>query len=166
MRRLATPADQDRVYDIYMHPDVVHYLGFDPMPREAFAKVFVPLFESGGFYVYEDEGVVQGFYKIQRHLGRAAHVAYLGTLAVAPEVKGSGLARRMVREAIDKLIASGIRRIELTVEADNPRAIAFYERCGFEYEGTQRAAYKRAGEEHFVDELMFGLLPGSGPASA
>ena len=55
---------------------------------------FEPLFESAGFYVFEDDGVVQGFYKVQRHLGRAAHVAYLGTLAVAPEVRGSGLARR------------------------------------------------------------------------
>ena len=25
MRRLAIPADQQRVYDIYMHPDVVPY---------------------------------------------------------------------------------------------------------------------------------------------
>ncbi|NIU60560.1 MAG: GNAT family N-acetyltransferase, partial [Pseudomonas stutzeri] len=50
MRRLAIPADQQRVYDIYMHPDVVPYLGFDPMPREAFGKVFEPLFESGSFY--------------------------------------------------------------------------------------------------------------------
>ena len=71
MRRLAIPADQQRVYDIYMHPDVVPYLGFDPMPREAFGKVFEPLFESGSFYVFEEHGQLQGFYKVQRHLGRA-----------------------------------------------------------------------------------------------
>ncbi|AWM61176.1 GNAT family N-acetyltransferase [Stutzerimonas stutzeri] len=166
MRRLAIPADQQRVYDIYMHPEVVPYLGFDPMPRAAFGKVFEPLFESGSFYVYEHAGVVQGFYKVQRHVGRAAHVACLGTLAVAPEVKGSGLARQMMQEVLDKLAASGIRRVELTVEADNPRAIAFYEHFGFVHEGTQRAAYKRARDEGFVDELMYGLLlsPGRGPA--
>jgi len=166
MRRLATPADQQRVYDIYMHPDVERYLGFDPMPREHFGKVFEPLFESAGFYVFEDDGVVQGFYKVQRHLGRAAHVAYLGTLAVAPEVRGSGLARRMMQEALAKLAASGIRRVELTVEADNPRAIAFYERFGFAHEGTQRAAYKRSSDEGFVDELMYGLLLGPGRVPA
>jgi len=124
MRRLAIPADQQRVYDIYMHPDVVPYLGFDPMPREAFGKVFEPLFESGSFYVFDEHGQVQGFYKVQRHLGRAAHVAYLGTLAVSPQAKGSGLARRMMQDALDRLAASGIRRVELSVEADNPRAIA------------------------------------------
>ena len=160
MRRLATPADEQRVYDIYMHPDVERYLGFDPMPREHFGKVFEPLFESAGFYVFEDDGVVQ------RHLGRAAHVAYLGTLAVAPEVRGSGLARRMMQEALAKLAASGIRRVELTVEADNPRAIAFDERFGFAHEGTQRAAYKRSSDEGFVDELMYGLLLGPGRVPA
>ena len=58
----------------------------------------------------------------------------------------------------DRLAASGIRRVELSVEADNPRAIAFYQRFGFVHEGTQRAAYKRAGEDGYVDELMYGLL--------
>ncbi|MFL9815073.1 GNAT family N-acetyltransferase [Stutzerimonas sp. VN223-3] len=158
MRRLATPADFDRVYDIYMHKEVVPFLGFDPMPREGFGKVFDPLFESGCFYVYEVGGCVQGFYKAQRHLGRAAHVAYLGTLAVAPQVKGSGIARTMMGDALSRLRNAGITRVELTVEADNPRAIAFYERFGFIHEGTQRAAYKRASDESCVDELMYGLL--------
>jgi len=158
MRRLATPKDIDRVYDIYMHEDVVPFLGFDPMPREAFGKVFDPLFDSGCFYVYELAGQIQGFYKAQRHVGRAAHVAYLGTLAVAPGMKGQGVARAMLEDAIARLSRAGIKRIEFTVEADNPRAIAFYERSGFHYEGTQRAAYKRASDDGYVDELMYGLL--------
>ena len=101
--------------------------------REAFGKVFEPLF-NGSFYVFEEHGQLQGFYKVQRHIGRAAHVAYLGTLAVAPQAKGSGLARRMMQDALDRLAASGIRRVELSVEADNPRAIAFYQRFGFVHE--------------------------------
>lgn len=158
MRRLVTPADFDRVYDIYMHDEVVPYLGFDRMPREAFGRVFDPLFDSGCFYVYELEHRVQGFYKAQRHIGRAAHVAYIGTLAVAPEVKGRGVARAMFEDAIARLRRAGIRRVELTVEADNLRAIAFYQRFGFSHEGTQRAAYKRADDDGYVDELMYGLL--------
>ncbi len=158
MRRLVNPADFNRVFDIYMHEAVVPYLGFDPMPREAFSKVFNPLFESGCFYVYEVNGEVMGFYKAQRHLGRAAHVAYLGTLAVAPEAQGCGIAGSMLKDALTRLRSAGVTRVELTVEADNPRAIAFYERLGFIHEGTQRAAYKRASDEDYVDELMYGLL--------
>ena len=158
MRRLVSPVDFDRVFDIYMHEAVVPFLGFDPMPREAFGKVFEPLFESGCFYVYEVDGEVMGFYKAQRHLGRAAHVAYLGTLAVSPEAQGHGVAGLMLQDALAKLRSAGVTRVELTVEADNPRAIAFYERLGFVYEGTQRAAYKRASDEGYTDELMYGLL--------
>ena len=102
------------------------------MPREAFGKVFEPLF-SGSFCVFE-AWAGTGLLQVQRHLGRAAHVAYLGTLAVAPQAKGSGLARRMMQDALDRLAASGIRRVELSVEADNPRAIAFYQRFGFVHE--------------------------------
>lgn len=158
MRRLVTPADFDRVYHIYMHEAVVPFLGFDPMPQDAFAKVFDPLLESGCFFVFEIKGRIQGFYQVQRHLGRAAHVAYLGTLAVAPEVQGQGIASAMMEEALARLRSAGITRVELAVEADNPRAIAFYERLGFVHEGTQRAAYKRAGDDAFVDELLYGLL--------
>lgn len=158
MRRLAVPTDFDRVYDIYMHEAVVPFLGFDPMPREAFGKVFDPLFESGCFYVFEVEGRVQGFYQARRHLGRAAHVAYLGTLAVAQQAQGSGIASAMMDDALAHLRNAGIARVELTVETDNPRAIAFYERFGFVLEGIQRAAYKRACEDRYVDELMYGLL--------
>jgi len=158
MRRLVAPTDFDRVYDIYMHESVVPFLGFDPMTREAFAKVFDPLFESGCFYVYEVDGEVMGFYKAQRHVGRTAHVAYLGTLAVAPEAQGRGIAMGMMQDALARLQRAGITRVELTVEADNPRAITFYERLGFVHEGTQRAAYKRASDTGYVDELMYGLL--------
>ena len=158
MRRLVTPADFDRVHDIYMDAHVVRYLGFDPMPREAFARVFDPLFDSGCFYVYEVDTRVQGFYQVQRHRGRAAHVAYLGTFAVAPDVQGQGVARAMMTDALARLRQAGIRRVELLVEADNPRAIAFYEGFGFRHEGTQRAAYKRASEPGYIDELMYGLL--------
>ncbi|WP_417778203.1 GNAT family N-acetyltransferase [Stutzerimonas xanthomarina] len=158
MRRLVVPADYDRVYDIHMHESVVPFLGFDPMPREAFGKVFDPLFESGCFYVYEVDGEVMGFYKAQRYVGRATHVAYLGTLAVAPEAQGRGIAVAMMKDAISRLWRAGITRIELTVEADNHRAIAFYEHLGFVHEGTQQAAYKRASDTGYVDELMYGLL--------
>jgi len=158
MRRLVNPTDFDRIYDIYMHDTVVPFLGFDPMPREAFGKVFDPLFESGCFYVFEVEGRIQGFYQVRRHLGRAAHVAYLGTLAVAPEAQGRGIAGQMMADALARLRNAGITRIELSVEADNRRAIAFYERFGFSCEGVQRAAYKRACDADFTDELMYGLL--------
>jgi RimJ/RimL family protein N-acetyltransferase len=46
------------------------------------------------------------------------------------------------------------------VEADNPRGIAFYRKLGFEREGVQRRAYKRAAESAYVDEVMMVKFAG------
>jgi putative acetyltransferase len=162
MRRLAAPSDFEAIYAIYMHAEVIPFLGFDPMPREDFKAVYEALLASQCFYVVEVGGRVRGFYKASRQEGRAAHVAYLATLAVAPDVKGSGLARAMIEDAIAILRQEGVSRIELTVEVDNPRGIAFYKKLGFEQEGTLRAAYKRSSDNDYVDQFfMAHVLPPS-----
>jgi RimJ/RimL family protein N-acetyltransferase len=160
MHRLATLADVDAVYLIYMDKDVIPYLGFDPMPRGDFLPVLEQLVATKSFYVVEHEGRIPGFYRASRHLGRARHVAYLGTLAVAPEARGTGLAQSMIEGAIERLHSEGVVRVELMLEADNPRALRFYSKLGFELEGTMRRAYKRSSDSHYVDEFfMAKLLP-------
>ena len=143
-----------------MHPAVVPYLGFDPMDKDAFAELFDDFVASQGFFVFEEAGAIRGFYRAARHAGRARHGAYLGPLAVAPEEHGTGLAMRMMTDAIERLAAIGVSRVELMVEVDNPRAIAFYRKLGFVEEGRMRGAYKRADERDYVDELFLAkLLP-------
>jgi len=158
MHRLATLADLDAVYSIYMHNDVIPYLGFDPMPRPDFVKVLRDLVASQSFYIVEHSGRVQGFYRTSRYEGRERHVAYLGTFAVAPEARGTGLARSIIETAISRLHSEGVTRIELTLEADNPRALSFYRKVGFELEGTRRSAYKRSSDAHYVDQLFMAML--------
>ena len=137
-----------------MDEGVLPFLGHDPMALEAFRTVFNGLLAAGHFYVVEREGKVAGFYRITQFEGRARHVAQLGTLAVDPKFQGTGLARDMVKTAIDQMRTLGIRRAELQAEADNPRALAFYRKLGFEPEGVQRRAYRRAGEPTDIDEVM------------
>lgn len=156
--RLATLADFEAVYSIYMADEVIPYLGFDPMPRPSFLGVMQGLIASRSFYVVEREGRVRGFYRASIGDGRACHVARLGTLAIAPEEQGSGLARSMIEAAIATLHADGVTRIELTVEADNPRAQRFYGKLGFEIEGRMRCAYKRSGDSGYVDQLLMARL--------
>jgi len=59
---------------------------------------------------------------------------------------------------LTRLRAEGVRRLELMLEADNPRALRFYEKQGFEFEGRLRAAYRRSHEDHDVDELLMARL--------
>jgi RimJ/RimL family protein N-acetyltransferase len=158
MRRLATPEDLHTVFAVYMHEKVVPFLGYDPMPLEDFRPIFQALVDSGCFFVYEREGRVAGFYRATRYPGRVQHVACLGTLAVDPTFHGQGIARAMVSEAIDTLKAAGVKRIELFAESDNAPALRFYEKLGFEREGTLRKFYKRAGDAGYVDEYVMALL--------
>jgi putative acetyltransferase len=64
----------------------------------------------------------------------------------------------MLADAIERLKAEGVRRIELYAESDNTRALRFYEKLGFVHEGTLREFYKRADEPHYVDEYVLGLV--------
>jgi putative acetyltransferase len=158
MRRLATPHDLEAVFSIYMHEKVVPFLGYDPMPLDQFRPIYRELAESRCFYIYEAEGRIAGFYRATRYPGRVSHVACLGTLAVDPLLHGKGIAHAMVSDGIARLVAEGVKRIELYVESDNAPGLRFYEKLGFEREGTLRKFYKRAGEADYIDDHLLALL--------
>ncbi|WP_225781703.1 GNAT family N-acetyltransferase [Xenophilus sp. Marseille-Q4582] len=158
MRRLARPEDITKVHAIHSHPQVSPFLTYEPMSLQDFGPVYDELLASGAFYVWTVGGQVAGFYRITRYPGRANHVALLRTLAVDPEAQGHGVARAMVQDALLHLRADGIRRVELYAEADNARALRFYEKMGFVREGLLRGFYRRAHEDHDVDEVVMGLL--------
>ena len=61
-------------------------------------------------------------------------------------------------DAIARLKADGVRRIELCAESDSSQALRFYGRLDFVHEGALRAFYKRANEPDHVDEWVMGLL--------
>ncbi len=76
---------------------------------------------------------------------RRRHVAFLG-ICIARERQGQGIGSEMMKKLLDWCDNwAGYLRIELTVYADNERAIALYRRCGFQMEGTHRAHALRNG---------------------
>lgn len=158
MRRLATLEDKTRIHAIHNHPQVSPFLVYEPMSLRDFGPVYDEMLASGAFHVWVVAGRVAGFYRITRYPGRASHVALLRTVAVDPASRGEGIAQAMVADAIERLRAEGVRRVELYAESDNTRALRFYERLGFVHEGTLRGFYRRAHEAHDVDEVVMGLL--------
>ena len=159
MRRLATPQDIEAVHAIYSHEDVLPFLTYERMSLQDFEPIYRDLLKSGCLYVWQaEDGAVAGFYKAARYPGRASHVAMLGTLAVDPSRHGKGVAQAMIADALARLKAEGLHRVELFAESDNERGLAFYRKLGFVHEGTLRDFYKRAGQSHYVDEFVMGLL--------
>jgi len=161
MLRIARAEDEQVLLPIYTHGLVERFLTFDGVDAHRFSGIFRKLLEEGDFFVYEAEGTVVGFCKATTLLGRSGHVVHLGPLAVSPEFHGCGYAAAMLREVLERLEGGGTQRFELLVEADNSRGIAFYQKLGFEREGVQRQAYKRAAVRDYVEEIMMVKFAGA-----
>ena len=65
--------------------------------------------------------------------GAAAHLLSIG---VHPDHRGSGLAEQMVDRYCDALWEDGWERVGLSVRPENARAIAFYEKTGWQRIGS------------------------------
>jgi ribosomal protein S18 acetylase RimI-like enzyme len=57
---------------------------------------------------------------------------YIGLLLLAPEARGVGLGTSVVDEIVERVVAEGGRALHLIVRENNPRALAFWRRRGFE----------------------------------
>jgi putative acetyltransferase len=87
---------------------------------------------------------------------RRSHASGLG-VSVAKHAQGQGVGTALMRALIDYADQWGhILRTELTVFADNARAIALYERFGFEHEGRHRGYALRNGQ--YSDVLAMARL--------
>lgn len=71
-------------------------------------------------------------------------------VGVLAAFSGQGVATRLFGALEDWAKERGLRRLELTVMAHNERAIALYEKLGYELEGIRREALRIDGV--FVDE--------------
>lgn len=68
-----------------------------------------------------------------------------------------GLGAALMREGLRLAQARRLHRVELTVVADNQRALKLYEKMGFQREGVKRENYH--GEDgKYHDEIVMGIL--------
>lgn len=91
------------------------------------------ILDSGTSRGVFEAGKLVGFcgYRSQR-LERTRHRAEIGPFFVASDYQGSGAAQVLMQGVINEARESGIEQLELFVDSENDRAIAFYERQGFE----------------------------------
>jgi L-phenylalanine/L-methionine N-acetyltransferase len=108
--------------------------------------------------VAEIEGQIVGVAGLQRFDGRRLHAADLG-IGVHDKFTGQGIGKALLGALIDAADNwLNIRRIELTVFADNTPAIRLYEKFGFETEGLLKAYAFREGR--FADALAMARVRG------
>ena len=91
--------------------------------------------------VAEADGRAVGFCIVHIEPSRGGCSGYVVTLDVAPEWRRQGIARRMMLNAEATVRGEGCRSMLLHVFTENPEAIRFYERLGFQRSHTAEAFY-------------------------
>jgi len=121
------PADEDAAIELWRRTWQEHYPHLDFSARvawwrERWRKELVP---SATITVAEADSVLQGFVTVDPQTG------YLDQIVVAPEAWGVRIAPALIAEA-KRLSPLGL---DLKVNADNARAIRFYQKHGFAISG-------------------------------
>jgi putative acetyltransferase len=113
------------------------------------------LAEGDALWVVEDDGEIVG--TLGLHKTRTAGVVSLG-MALLERVRGRGLGHACMRTALEWARADpALHKVELEVWPDNARAIALYEKYGFEREGLRRLHYRRR-DGSLRSSLIMALL--------
>lgn len=94
------------------------------MTWERFAELFRTVGTVYGIY---SDGILAGFYWIELR----GSVLHLHGLVFRPEFQGQGLGKQVLLH-LEENCPPATRLIELGVHRSNPRAIALYEKMGFE----------------------------------
>jgi RimJ/RimL family protein N-acetyltransferase len=101
-------------------------------------------------------GAVIGWCDVRREFFPSrAHRGTLG-MGLLPAWRGRGIGRRLLEATLAQARRFGFKRIELDVHADNPRAIALYEKAGFVREGIVRDASLIDGV--FRDAILMAIV--------
>ena len=158
MIRIATPGDQDFIFSMYMHPQVNPFLLYEIMDKDEFEPIYKDLLEKKVKFIYENDGVQVGMFKLIPLTYRTSHIVYLGGLAIHPDQKGRGYGKKMMEEIVEFARSRGFLRIELSVADINTTAINLYERSGFGKEGVLRKYSFLKKEERFMDEILMAYL--------
>jgi putative acetyltransferase len=155
--RATRSEDAAGIFEIYNQP--AFRSGTLALPYESFETVRTWLEPSSPRVLTlsaELEGRVVGAAALRPFFGRRAHAAEFW-IAVHEDFNGRGIGSRLLAAIIDTADNwLNVTRIEMTVFTDNARAIALYEKFGFEIEGTHKAATFRDGA--FVDAHCMARL--------
>jgi L-phenylalanine/L-methionine N-acetyltransferase len=158
MTRKATQNDLQFVYDLYMHPQVNSHLLYENIDLEQFRPIYQDLLKDEVKYIFEENDISVGMFKLIRLKHRCSHIAYIGGLAIHPDFTGKGFGIKMMQEIIDLGKKMNLLRLELSVGSENFQAQKLYRRAGFVEEGVLRKYTHLVSERRFLDEVLMSYL--------
>jgi RimJ/RimL family protein N-acetyltransferase len=148
-------------------PDVLRFTRVpDPTPAD-FPRQWLALYEAGrrdgtreGFAAFDGDGRFVGL-GLAFGIDRAEGEAELGYI-VAPDARGRGLGTAILRALSDwAFVETGVQRLRLVVDVENPASLRVAERSGYVREGVLRSVHFKNGRR--IDAVLLSRLP-SDPA--
>lgn len=127
-----------------------------PRPQPPYEPFFGERHAPEDTLVAELDRRIVGYIRLGRayRLAANAHVRQIQGLAVAEDARGQGVARALLRAAMDEARRRGARRIRLGVLGHNTPARRLYASEGFAVEGVLPGEFLLDGE--YVDDVIMG----------
>ena len=111
------------------------------------------------FWLGEGEGQLMAYVKLNYQAPHETlpglQCAQVERIYVAPEAQGKGIGAALLDFSCEKALTFGNDTLWLSVWQKNPRAVKFYERCGFEICGTE---IFDVGNDPQLDWVMYKSL--------
>jgi ribosomal-protein-alanine N-acetyltransferase len=107
-------------------------------------------------WIHQSHGRVDGYICFWRILDEA----HLLNLAVDPEARRKGIARRLLTGMLDVCASEGGRSVWLEVRPSNSAALELYQEMGFKHIGRRPLYYSDTGEDALVMGLDLGTQGG------
>ena len=102
------------------------------------------------FFGYREEGILLGYAGMLAVLDEAD----VTNVAVLPEYRRRGIARRLVEALIEEARGRGITRLHLEVRESNTAARTLYESLGFVTDGRRKGYYRQPTEDAVLMTLV------------
>jgi RimJ/RimL family protein N-acetyltransferase len=161
--RLATEADAEAFVELMGQVDAESdFMLFEADERQFSIEEVRQRIRGGAtsqnqaIFVAERDGALVGYLlAIGGEPRRIRHRVYL-VVGVREGFTGQRIGTRLFAALDEWAKSHAIERLELTVRADNARAIALYRKAGFEVEGTKKCSLKVNGQP--ADELSMARL--------
>src|SRR5271154_5055216 len=130
--------------------DVARLAAASPQAAQWSEQSYSQLLQSGyaGWVALAPDSTLAGFI-ITRTITTEAEIL---NLAVAPQLRRSGIAAALLSAALENFTLAGVRRVYLEVRASNAPAIALYEKHAFTITGTRPGYYQYPTESAVLME--------------
>jgi len=119
-------SDKDSIIDLWKN--VFNPMDFHNDPENAFNMK--SKHKDNLFFVAEENAQVIGTVIA----GFDGHRGWIYSLAIKPEVRNKGIAKLLVKKAVEELKKLGCLKVNLQINSDNADVVDFYKKMGFQVE--------------------------------